>query len=211
MATLAPPKHSTSAPKKAPLTSKKRVALKPKAPAKPTRAPLPKKAPANAPRSATKPAIVAMEDGRKLTLSRNGKALGRPRLAREPLGQVQTRIPGGLSDYLKMLALERLPDQAAPFRTMQKMFESLFARFLDERPWDSGLAWRESHSVARFSAGAVTERTEWKQLNIQLPIALTQRIETTANALGRSQSSFCYTALCWWAGMLYPPVAARGR
>lgn len=194
MATISPRKQARPAPKKA---------LRAPAPAKKTT--VQKKASAPVARADIK------TGQREVSLSPKGKVLGRPRLLREPLGQVQTRIPGGLSDYLKILALEKLPGQPAPFRTMQKMFETLFTRFIDERPWDHGLAWRESHAVARFSGGTITERTEWKQLNIQLPIALTQRVETTAERLGRSQSSFCYTALCWWAGMLYPPVSSQVR
>jgi hypothetical protein len=149
-----------------------------------------------------------VREAAKPSVSRHGKPLGRPRIERGPLAQVQTRVPAPLSDYLKMLALEKLPDQPAPFRTMQRMFETLFAQFIDEQPWRRGFAWRESQAVARFSGGEMVERTSWKQLNVQLPIALAQRIETTATQLDRSQSSFCYTALCWWAGALYPPVAA---
>lgn len=145
------------------------------------------------------------------SLSPKGKVLGRPRLDREPLGKVQTRIPAGLSSYLKILSLEKLPDQPAPFGTMTNMFAALFTRFVEEQPWRASLAWRESHAVARFAEGAVSERTEWKQLNIQLPIELAQRVEAMSSTLGRSQSSFCYTALCWWGGLLYPPVAANRR
>ena len=183
--------------------------LAPKSPKKMTA--LKKAAPAPAPaKLARKPDSLSVAPKPKaIKISPNGKVLGRPRLERPPLAQVQTRVPSPLSDYLKMLSIERLPDQPAPFRTMQRMFESLFARFLDERPWSQGFAWRESHAVARFSGGEVTERTHWKQLNIQLPVDLAQRIETTAHKLDRSQSSFCYTALCWWAGALYPPVSSR--
>jgi hypothetical protein len=156
------------------------------------------------------PHKVALEDKVKTqTISPKGKVLGRPRLERPPLAQVQTRIPAPLSDYLKMLSIERLPDQPAPFRTIQRMLESLFERFLVEKPWQHGFAWRESRAVARFSGGEVSERTHWKQLNIHLPIDLAQRIETCSIQLERSRSSFCYTALCWWAGALYPPVSSR--
>jgi hypothetical protein len=195
MPTLSPRKNAkTAAP------AKNRQHLSPKTPAlAPKRAPVP----------ITKTSVLAEASADRVTLSRNGRVLGRPRLERAPLAQVQTRVPSPLSDYLKMLSIERLPDQPGPFRTMQRMFETLFARFLDEQPWTRGLAWRESHAVARFTGGELSERTHWKQLNIQLPVALAQRVETTAKRLDRSQSSFCYTALCWWAGMLYPPVANR--
>ncbi len=197
MATLTPRKAVRN-PSSEPMT--KRSSAKPKPLAK---KPLAKK---------STPALAIAEPAPKQpTLSPRGRVLGRPRLTRAPLGQVQTRIPTGLADYLKILALERLPDQPAPFRTMQRMFEALFERFLNDEPWKAGLAWRESHAVARFSAGSMTERTEWKQINIQLPTALVVQVEAAAAATCRSQSSFCYTALCWWAGLLYPPVAARGR
>lgn len=198
--------------------------------AKPTTAPKPKAATARrtaqaqpikpAARKATVPKAAPHAPSRKLaiepavkipSLSPKGKVLGRPRLDREPMGKVQTRIPGGLSSYLKILSLEKLPDQPAPFGTMTNMFAALFTRFVDEQPWRAGLAWRESHAVARFADGTVSERTEWKQLNIQLPIELARRVEAMSSALGRSQSSFCYTALCWWGGLLYPPVAANRR
>lgn len=141
----------------------------------------------------------------RIALSANGKVLGRPRVERGPMAQVQTRVPTALADYLKMLSLARLRDRDQPFRTMQKMFESLFKEFLSEKPWETGFLWRESQAVSRLPAGAPRAGSQWKQLNIQLPEQLARRIEITADRLKRSQSSFCFTGLCWWTG-LYPPT-----
>lgn len=138
------------------------------------------------------------------SLSPKGREIGRPKLEREPLKTIPVRAPGSLADYLKLLSLTPLPDQPKPFGSMQRMFEACASRFLAEKPWEMGLAWRESHAVARFQDKEISERTEWRQINMQLPESLAERVERAAERAGRSRSSFCYTALYWWATIVYP-------
>lgn len=123
------------------VSAKPTTALTPKAAA--TRRPAQAKPLKPAARKATVAKAAPPSPSRKLaiepavkipSLSPKGKVLGHPRLDHDPLGKVPTRIPGGLSSYLKILSLEKLPDQPTPFGTMTDMFAALFTRFVDEQP-----------------------------------------------------------------------------
>jgi hypothetical protein len=175
-----------------------------KAPAKKTaakKAPVAKKAPA-AKRAASTIAVSAPPA--PVALPPHGKVMGRPKIERDPLEQVQTRIPAPMNDYLKLLALSRLPDQPAPFKQVQVMFVAMFERFLAERPWEHGLPWREPQAIVRFEAGEIAERTVWRQVNIRMPKAMVTKVKRAAKAAGRSEASYCYTAISWWTQFLYP-------
>lgn len=130
----------------------------------------------------------------------SGKLKGRPPERTEPVVNVPARIPEALKEYLKLLAVAPLADRPRPFGSMTAMFEVLFRRFLDERPWESGLAFRESRAVSSTEGGFA-----WEQLNVRLPKPLAEEVAGTAKAAGSpSASSFCYTALHWWATEVYP-------
>lgn len=130
----------------------------------------------------------------------SGKLKGRPTERTEPVKNVPVRVPEALKEYLKLLAVAPLTDRPRPFGSMTAMFEVLFRRFIDERPWDSGLAFRESRAVSSTEGGFA-----WEQINLRLPERLAEELASARAVSGcQSASSFCYTALHWWATEVYP-------
>lgn len=189
-----------------------------------------KAAPAKAPGTAVakkptaKPAPAAKKAAKKKPeppkLLSQGRVLGRPKLDRPPLEQVQTRIPAPMNDYLKLLSVQRLPDQDGPFRQVQVMFAALFERFLEDRPWehDKKWEWREPRAIVKFANGEISKRTDWRQVNIRMAGPLVKKVKRAAaqvkldradEQVTLSEASFCYTAIFWWTKWLYPPESFK--
>ena len=131
---------------------------------------------------------------------------GRPKVKLGNHQVVHARIPCTLMDYLKVLAVLPLADRAAPYRNLTSMYKDVFAKFLAEKPYEIGFPWRSS-------TGAAVERDfegkpTWEQVNIDLPEDLALGVkafcDSEANAEGVSISTYCYTALYWWATVVYP-------
>ncbi len=128
-------------------------------------------------------------------------AAGRKPLDREVHVDLHTRVPVALRDYLKSLVMARLPDDRM-HRSMLAIYSDALGRFLDEKPWQGGLPWREPKAVSE----------EWTQLNIRIPASLAEACLEEAMRQGdRSIASFCYTAIRWWAEYVCPPASLTGR
>ena len=132
---------------------------------------------------------------------------GRPAIHEQPLEPLQTRVPKALRDYLKILPVLRLPD-GRHYGTQQAMFEDCLVRFMREKPWKAGLAWRQPRATKPSPAGS----TGWVQINIMVEagfkrkvVAEAERLAASAEGAERlSPAGFCYTALYWWAQYVYP-------
>lgn len=109
---------------------------------------------------------------------------------------IQGRCSSALFDYLRMLAVH----PRFPYRNLAGMYEVLFDKFLEHKPWDLGLQWRRPKSIK-----SVTGETGFVQVNIQLPIELAERCQQAAAAHDVSLATFIYTALYWWGRYVHPP------
>ncbi|MFD2274705.1 hypothetical protein ACFS07_36020 [Undibacterium arcticum] len=81
----------------------------------------------------TAEASAKVEPGLK---SKSGAKIGRPKTRHEKLKPISTRCPAAVYTYLKGIT---------PFlnTSLTAMFADMFDRFMNERPWESGLHWRK--------------------------------------------------------------------
>lgn len=131
-------------------------------------------------------------------ISHKGKVLGRPRTRTEEAEFVQTRIPDALHDYLKAVSAFR-------YKTMANMFEAMFTRFINERPWERGLHFRQPKAAVKNNGTDAAARTGWSQLNIQLTQDMAAQVKEEAKKRDVSLASYCYSAIYWWCQYVYPP------
>ncbi len=93
---------------------------------------------------------------------------------------IQTRLPEGLTQKLKLHALEqkiKLKEDVA----------KIMQAFVLKQPWTSG-TWIKQPKTTK----------EFKPLTVKLPVALGSLFEQTANTLEVSTSSLAYTAIDWY-------------
>lgn len=124
--------------------------------------------------------------------------VGRPVVNEVKPVLMPTRIPTELHPRLKMLTLMPTGKDGIIYGSEARMYSALFNEFLEERPFDGGaFTWQNCGSIRSFSMGMV-ERTSWKQMNVQVPPELSERINKCAAEQGRSNAAFMYSALVWW-------------
>ena len=122
---------------------------------------------------------------------------GRPKTRTGAFATLQTRVPEALHDYIKAISVYR-------YKTMAAMFEELYTRFLDERPYELGLHFRQPKAAIRAQRGEGGKTTGWVQLNVIVPEDLAERLRQDALRLEVSLASYLYTEIFWWSMYVYP-------
>lgn len=115
----------------------------------------------------------------------------------EEVSFLQTRCSQALFDYLRVLAVH----PRFPYRNLAGMYEVLFTRYLEHKPWELGLQWRKPRAVTSSKIGG----TGFVQVNVQVTKELGERLRQKASELEVSLASFLYTGLYWWGRYVYPP------
>src|SRR3569833_4002526 len=83
---------------------------------------------------------------------------GRPRTRTGSYATLQPRVPEALHDYIKAISVYR-------YKPMGAMFEEMYTRFLEERPYELGLHFRQPKAEIRAPRGE-GGKTGWLQLNV---------------------------------------------
>lgn len=104
--------------------------------------------------------------------------------------------------------------------TLTAMFDVMLRTFLADKPWEKGLAWRETKAlsvrqedvrVVYTEAGhaletpiTTTVATGWVQVNMRLEPVLADRVLSVSAINGVSPSTVLYTAIYYWIWYLNP-------
>ncbi|MDD3760628.1 MAG: hypothetical protein PHO57_07330 [Acidithiobacillus sp.] len=120
--------------------------------------------------------------------------------------EIPTRAPVKMQMYAKTLAF-------AGGETLKTMFRRAAERFLAEKPWEHGLAWRPTKGLTTTLKDTIgqKEATGWMQVNMRFPAEIGNQLERLSVEQGVSLSSVCYTLLYWWTWWVYPPASERAR
>ena len=115
----------------------------------------------------------------------------------KPYAEGRTVIPLRMSLYLQALAF-------AQGMTPRALHVDGAARFLDDRPWERGLAWRNGRRPE-------TGDPEWAAVTVRLPRDLADRLDLVAHRESVHPADLLYTMLFWYAWALYPPLHEQER
>src|SRR3569832_2372241 len=109
---------------------------------------------------------------------------GRPRTRTGSYATLQTRVPEALHDYIKAISVYR-------YKTMGAMFEEMYTRFLEERPYELGLHFHQPKATihTQHKKNNKTNRKQHKNNNTE---ALAARMREDALRLEVSLASYLY-------------------
>ena len=115
----------------------------------------------------------------------------------KPYAGGSTVIPLKMHLYLQALAFVQA-------MTLRALHADCAARFLAEKPWTSGLRWRDGRQPESADLG-------WVRVNVQIPEDLAIRLEKEAQREQVVLADALYTMLFWYAWALYPPLYEQER
>jgi predicted DNA-binding protein len=120
--------------------------------------------------------------------------------------EIPTRAPVKMQMYAKTLSF-------ATGKTLKTMYKEAGTRFIDEKPWDNGLAWRPTKGLTTTLKDTIGQKepTGWMQVNMRFPVEIGNKLDKLSTEQGVSLSSICYTLLYWWTWWVYPPASERRR
>ena len=120
--------------------------------------------------------------------------------------EISTRAPAKVQMYFKSLAL-------ATGKTQKTMLFEAAERFLQERPWQQGLAWRQTSKATVTEKDVIgqKEAAGWMQVNMRLPAEIGKAFIRLSVEQNVSLPSLTYTLLYWWTWWVFPPASERVR
>lgn len=116
----------------------------------------------------------------------------------KPYGQLHTVIPLRMHLYCQALAF-------AQAISLRKLHANACGKFLEDRPWEQGLAWRNSPQITDVNDW------EWTAIAVVLPPDMGQTVDQLPAQYPVSAASVLYTMLFWYSWVVFPPLHEQIR